>query len=44
MRLYREVSGGIISIASKYGIEQVPEYAPIHHAGHETGELFLVLK
>jgi len=42
--LYREVSGGIISVASKYGIEQVPEYAPIRHAGHESGEFFLIPK
>ncbi|MCK5353600.1 MAG: caspase family protein, partial [Methyloprofundus sp.] len=42
--LYREVSGSIIATASKYGIEQVPEYAPIHHAGHESGEFFLIPK
>jgi len=42
--LYRKVSGNIISTASEYGIEQVPEYAPIRHAGHESGEFFLVPK
>lgn len=42
--LYREVSGNIISIASEYGIDQVPEYAPIRHAGHESGEFFLIPK
>jgi len=42
--LYRQVSGGIIKVASKYGIEQVPEYAPIRHAGHESGEFFLIPK
>lgn len=42
--LYRQVSGGIIKVASKYGIEQIPEYAPIRHAGHESGEFFLVPK
>ena len=40
--LYRNVSAGIVSIASEYGIEQVPEYAPIRHAGHESGEFFFV--
>jgi hypothetical protein len=40
--LYREVSNNIIAIAADYGIEQVPEYAPIRHAGHEAGEFFFV--
>lgn len=42
--LYREVSAGIVSIASGYGIDQVPEYAPIRYAGHESGEFFFVPK
>ena len=40
--LYREVANNIIAIAADYGIEQVPEYAPIRHAGHEAGEFFFV--
>jgi len=40
--LYRNVSNNIIAIAADYGIEQVPEYAPIRHAGHESGEFFFV--
>jgi hypothetical protein len=40
--LYRRVSTGIVAIAAEYGIEQVPEYAPIRHAGHESGEFFFV--
>ncbi len=40
--LYRSVSSGIIAFTSDYGIEQVPEYAPIRHAGHESGEFFFV--
>ncbi len=40
--LYRKVSAGIIAIAAEYGIEQVPEYSPIRHAGHESGEFFFV--
>jgi TPR repeat protein len=40
--LYRQVSGHIIALAAEYGIEQVPEYAPIRHAGHESGEFFFV--
>ena len=40
--LYRAVSNNIVAIAADYGIEQVPEYAPIRHAGHEAGEFFFV--
>lgn len=40
--LYRRVSNNIVAIAADYGIEQVPEYAPIRHAGHESGEFFFV--
>ncbi len=40
--LYRNVSSYIVAIASDYGIDQVPEYAPIRHAGHESGEFFFV--
>jgi TPR repeat protein len=41
-QLYRDVSANIVAIAASYGIEQVPVYAPIQHAGHESGEFFLV--
>ncbi len=40
--LYRKVSSNIVAVAADYGIEQVPEYAPIRHAGHEAGEFFFV--
>lgn len=40
--LYRNVSSNIVAIAADYGVEQVPEYAPIRHAGHESGEFFFV--
>lgn len=40
--LYRMVSSGIVAIAAGYGIEQVPIYAPIRHAGHESGEFFFI--
>ncbi|WP_341326988.1 caspase family protein [Methylotuvimicrobium sp. KM2] len=42
--LYRNVSANIVAIAAKYGIEQVPQYAPVNHAGHESGEFFFVPK
>ncbi len=41
-RLYREVSAAVALAADRYNIEQVPEYAPIKHAGHESGDFFLV--
>ena len=42
--LYRGVSKNIVAVAARYGIEQVPQYAPINHAGHESGEFFFVPK
>jgi len=43
-RLYREVSARVAYAASTIRFEQVPEYAPIKHAGHEAGDFFLVPK
>ena len=40
--LYREVTTEVQQRAAQYGVNQVPEYAPIKHAGHETGQFFLV--
>jgi TPR repeat protein len=40
--LYREISSQIVARAAVFGVEQVPEYAPIRHAGHEAGEFFFV--
>ncbi|GAB4269844.1 MAG: hypothetical protein Kow0065_19860 [Methylomicrobium sp.] len=42
--LYRNVSANIVAVAARYGIEQVPQYAPVNHAGHESGEFFFVPK
>jgi len=42
--LYRKVSTKIVSVAADYGVEQVPEYAPMRHAGHEAGEFFFIPK
>ena len=41
-RLFRSVSATVASAADRYNIDQVPEYAPIRHAGHESGDFFLV--
>lgn len=40
--LYREVANVVAQRASKFGVHQEPEYAPIRHAGHETGQFFFV--
>ncbi len=41
-RLYREVAARVAYAASRAQFDQVPEYAPIQHAGHEAGDFFLV--
>jgi len=41
-RLFRTVSAAVAIAADRYKVEQVPEYAPIRHAGHESGDFFLV--
>ncbi|MGZ5471895.1 MAG: caspase family protein, partial [Nitrososphaeraceae archaeon] len=40
--LYRNVSADVVVATQRNGSEQVqmPEYAPIDHAGHEGGEFF----
>lgn len=41
-RLFRQVSAAVALAADRYKVDQVPEYAPIRHAGHESGDFFLV--
>lgn len=41
-RLHREVAARVAYAAASLRFDQVPEYAPIRHAGHEAGEFFLV--
>jgi hypothetical protein len=41
-RLYREVSARVAFAAADVRFDQVPEYAPIRHAGHEAGDFFLL--
>ncbi len=40
--LHREVAARVTFGASELGVEQVPDYAPIQFAGHETGDFVLV--
>ena len=42
--LYRNVAANIVAVAAQYGVEQVPRYAPVAHAGHEAGEFFFMPK
>jgi hypothetical protein len=42
--LYRNVSANVVAVAANYEVEQVPQYAPVSHAGHEAGEFFFVPK
>ncbi len=41
-RLYTEVSALVADAARDQDFHQVPEFAPIRHAGHEAGEFFFV--
>ena len=41
-RIYREVAARVAYEASKYQVEQVPQYAPIKFAGHESGDFVFV--
>ncbi len=40
--LHKEVSARVAYAASAVEVEQIPQYAPIRFAGHESGEFFLV--
>ena len=40
--LYREVSSRVSFAVSTIGMEQLPEYAPLKFAGHETGDFFFI--
>ena len=41
-KLYKEVAARVAYAASNMNFEQVPEYAPVKHTGHEGGDFFLV--
>jgi uncharacterized caspase-like protein len=44
LRLFREVSAKVAFAASEKRFEQLPQYAPIKHSGHEAGDFVLVPK
>lgn len=41
-RLYQEISARVLSDSLRFKIEQVPEYAPIRFAGHESGDFIFL--
>ena len=41
-RLYREVAARVLDVASRYRLDQRPEYAPLKFAGHESGDFLFV--
>ena len=43
-RLFQEISALVTWAAQARRFEQVPQYAPIKYAGHESGDFFLVPK
>ncbi|MCB2056283.1 MAG: caspase family protein, partial [Geminicoccaceae bacterium] len=43
-RLYQQVAARVTYAAEAFAFEQVPQYAPIKFAGHESGEFFFVPK
>jgi Caspase domain/Sel1 repeat len=40
--LHRKVAARVVGRADELGVDQVPDYAPIHFAGHEAGDFVLV--
>ena len=41
-RVYQELSARVLNDALRYRIEQVPQYAPMQFAGHESGDFLFV--
>lgn len=41
-QIYRDVSARVAFAAANAAFDQVPEYAPIRYAGHESGDFFFV--
>ena len=41
-RLYQQVALKVTTAASKLRFEQIPEYAPLRFAGHESGDFVFV--
>jgi len=40
--LFREIAQNVSAASLALGMEQKPQYAPIRHAGHESGDFFFI--
>jgi hypothetical protein len=40
--LYRSIAARVAHAAARFEFEQTPQFAPIAHAGHESGDFFLL--
>jgi uncharacterized caspase-like protein len=43
-RLYQQVAARVAFVADQVRFEQLPQYAPIKHTGHEAGDFFFVAR
>ena len=41
-RLHKEIAARVAYVAAAHSLEQLPQYAPIHYAGHEAGDFLFV--
>lgn len=41
-RLFRKIFANVVYAASRYGMEQEPQYAPIRYAGHSGGDFVFI--
>lgn len=41
-QLFREISAAVTWTADRHAVQQVPQYAPLRHAGHEGGDFLFV--
>ena len=41
-RLHKELAARVAYVAAAHSLEQIPQYVPIHYAGHEGGDFLFV--
>lgn len=41
-RLFHNIQGKVADAAAKLNVQQIPQYAPIRHSGHQAGEFIFV--
>ena len=40
--IFEKVNDRVQQVAASFDLAQIPQYAPVKHAGHESGEFFFV--